>query len=189
MKTGEEKLRMSTGLSSFRLLDFWRWDGSDLLNNTKRGAFAEFVVATATGCDITKPREAWSKFDLETPDGIKLEVKSAAYLQSWNQPTGRSRIMFSIKEALPWDAGTNRQGTKKERSADVYVFCLLHHADKRTVDPLDLDQWTFFVRSVRELERYTRSRHSITLKSLEGIADRTHYKQLANAIIEAHARP
>jgi hypothetical protein len=30
-----------------------------------------------------------------------------------------------------------------KRQADVYVFALLAHEDRTTIDPLDLDQWKF----------------------------------------------
>jgi hypothetical protein len=33
--------------------------------------------------------------------------------------------------------------TEIKRHADVYVFALLAHTDKATVDPLSLDQWRF----------------------------------------------
>ena len=34
----------------FKLLDFWRWIGSDLTNNAMRGVLAKFIVAPALGC-------------------------------------------------------------------------------------------------------------------------------------------
>lgn len=189
LKSGEERLRSNGTFLPTRLLDFWRWSVSDLLSNATRGVLAEFLVAVGLGCDTRTPRNEWDKFDLTTPEGVKVEVKSAAYLQSWNQPSGLSKISFSIKEALPWDADSNKQGTTKGRSADVYVFCLLHHTDKDTVDPLDLDQWTFFVRSIRELDRYTRSRSSITLKSLQAITPTLKFDQLDEEVRAAHSRP
>lgn len=188
LKTGEEPIRSGNRALPMNLLDFWRWSRSDLLSNATRGVLAEFLVATATGCDIRRPRNEWDKFDLTTPDGVKVEVKSAAYLQSWNQPKGLSRISFSIKEARPWDADTNQTGITKERSAQVYVFCLLHHTDKDTADPLDMEQWTFFVRSIRDLDRYTRSRFSITLKSLRVIAPEVRYADLGDEVRAAHIR-
>ena len=34
---------------------------------------------------------------------------------------------------------------EKERKAQVYVFCVLGKDDQLNVDPLDVDQWTFYV--------------------------------------------
>ena len=68
----------------FTVSDFWRWSGSDLLSNTWRGIVAEFLVAKALGL-TNKVRLEWDTVDLVTPDGVKIEVKSSAYLQIWDQ--------------------------------------------------------------------------------------------------------
>lgn len=171
---------------NFSLLDFWRWSVSDILSNATRGRFAEFIVATATDIDICKLRDEWSAFDLETPEGIKLEIKSAAYLQSWFQ-RALSKISFSTRAALYWDSLTNKQSDIKKRHADVYVFCLLHHHNKQTVDPLNLDQWEFYVLATKQLNSYTRSQHSITLKSLQGLTQPVCYDKLDSEIKLKHA--
>jgi hypothetical protein len=79
LKTGNEPLS-DAGKT---LLDFWRWNGSDLASNTTRGRLAEFIVASAMNIDLSVPREEWSAWDLTSPEGIRIEVKSVAYLQSW----------------------------------------------------------------------------------------------------------
>lgn len=139
---------------SHNLTDFWRWSVSDLLSNATRGRFAEFIVAT--GVDILQPRDEWAAFDLITPEGIKIEVKSAAYIQSLNQKQ-LSKISFSTKAAHVWDNETNTRSSVAFRSADVYVFCLLHHDIKQTCDPLNLDHREFYMLATQELNRYTRS--------------------------------
>ena len=77
-----------------RLRDYWRWSGSDLLSNVERGVLAEFLVASALGL-TGEPREEWGAFDVEVPGGGTIEVKSAAYIQSWEQ-RDYSRISFDI---------------------------------------------------------------------------------------------
>jgi len=52
----------------------------------------------------------------------------------------------------------------------VYVFALLAHKEKKTIDPLDLKQWEFFVLPTEVLNQRQRSQHSITLKSLETLS-------------------
>ena len=54
---------------------------ADIVGNTNRGALAEFIVARAIGSEPAV-RNDWAAYDLETPSGIKVEVKSSAYLQS-----------------------------------------------------------------------------------------------------------
>jgi hypothetical protein len=185
LKSGSEPLTGCIGSSPFTLLDFWRWSVSDILSNATRGRFAEFIVATATGVDITKCRNEWSAFDLETPEGIKIEVKSAAYLQSWHQ-SKPSKITFSIRSSLAWDSSTGKYETEAKRQADVYVFSLLHHEHKETVDPLNLDQWKFFVLATAQLDSYTKSRQVITLKSIMSLTSAVRYDGLKNEVHEKY---
>ena len=176
-KTGREPLTQNNNRLNYSLLDFWRWSVSDILSNATRGRFAEFIVATATKIDIGKVRDEWGAYDLTTPEGIKIEVKSAAYLQSWNQKAV-SKISFSIKLSRHWDAETNILSAELKRHADVYTFCLLKHEDKSTVDPLNLDHWEFYVLATAEVNGYKRSQHSITLASLRKLTHAVSYDQL-----------
>ena len=50
-KTGEEQFhRSGHPLERKKFLhEFWRWGGSDLVDNTFRGWLAEFIVASALG--------------------------------------------------------------------------------------------------------------------------------------------
>jgi len=135
------------------------------VSNATRGVLAEFLVAMALGVPPDQPREEWAAWDLTTPEGIKVEVKSAAYVQSWDQKE-LSKIAFATPKTRAWDAENNRQSPDSRRQADVYVLCLLAHKDKGTIDPLDLNQWEFFVLPTSVLDGRKRSQHSITLPSL-----------------------
>ena len=185
LKTGREQLTLDNKSLNFSLSDFWRWSVSDILSNATRGCFAEFIVATATNIDITIVRDEWSEYDLVTPDKIKLEIKSSAYLQSWAQKK-LSAISFSTK-AHRFDNITGKHNETPKRHADVYVFCLLHHENKQTVNPLDLNQWSFYVLATKELNGYTRSQHSITLKSLQRLTQPVIYTQLNSEIQIKHS--
>lgn len=185
LKTGREQLTLDNKSLNFSLSDFWRWSVSDILSNATRGRFAEFIVATATNIDITIVRDEWNEYDLVTPDKIKLEIKSSAYLQSWKQKKF-SAISFSTK-AHRFDNITDKHNETPKRHADVYVFCLLHHENKQTVNPLDLNQWSFYVLATKELNGYTRSQHSITLKSLQKLTEPVIYTQLNREIQIKHS--
>lgn len=111
-------------------------------------------------------RDEWAAHDLTTPEGVKVEVKSAAYLQSWYQDR-LSRISFIVAKTRTWDPATNLLDSVPARKADVYVLALLHHQDKATVNPMDVEQWCFYVLPTSQLDSRTRSQHSITLPTLE----------------------
>jgi hypothetical protein len=148
----------------FTLIDFWRWSGSDLTNNAMRGVLAEFLVARALGCSLGV-RTEWDAYDLLTPAGVRIEVKSSAYLQSWHQEK-HSTPCFSIGVRCGWDAATNTYAATPCRAAQVYVFALLHHKDKSTVDPLQTDQWTFYVLPTSVLNEKFPAGKTIGLASL-----------------------
>ena len=103
-------------------------------------------------------------------------------MQSWFQ-RALSKISFSTKLARHWDSTANKQATIAKRHADAYVFCLLKHEDKATIDPLNLDHWDFYVLATEELNNYKRSQHSITLKSLKGLTSVIGYDGLNDEII------
>ncbi|MEZ6055760.1 MAG: hypothetical protein R3C01_03555 [Planctomycetaceae bacterium] len=163
-KTGDEPFHLSGCPVDSRLLDFWSWASSDLLSNSLRGLLAEYIVATAL--QLTQGvRVEWDAVDLKTNDHIRIEVKSAAYLQSWSQKS-LSKIVFSIRPANGWNAAENAYSTTATRASDIYVFCLLAHEDKTTVDPLDLAQWRFFVVRTEIINTCCGKQKSIALSSL-----------------------
>ncbi|MCK8495874.1 hypothetical protein M0L20_28670 [Spirosoma sp. RP8] len=164
-KTGEEPFLQNGQPLPIRLLDFWRWSASDLASNALRGRLAEYIVAQVLGIRATV-RVEWDAYDLLTSRGIRVEVKSAAYLQSWYHKK-LSAIKFSIRPTLGWNAGLNAYETELKRQADVYVFCLLAHRDKATLDPLNLDQWVFYVLATPVLSKACGSQKTITLTRLQ----------------------
>lgn len=163
--TGSERLLSGGRPLERTLLDFWRWSTSDLVNNATRGVFAEFLVATALGISVESPREVWAPWDLTTPEGIRVEVKSAAYIQSWNQRR-LSPITFNIAPTQAWDSTAMGQRTGAKRQSDAYVFALLAHQEKATIDPLNLDQWEFFVLPARTLDSHVQDQQTLSLGSL-----------------------
>jgi len=67
-------------------------------------------------------------------------------------------------------------------------MCLLKNMDQNTINPLDLDQWDFYVLSRPELDNYKRSQHSITLKSLENLTKPVTYSGLFEEIRIKHLK-
>jgi hypothetical protein len=182
-KNGAEPLRGDGAPGDATVTDFWRWAMSDLIGNTARGVLAEYIVARALGL-TSGARIEWDAYDLKTPGGVKIEVKSAAYLQSWYQKK-LSRIVFSIRPARAWDATTNELDSLARRQADIYVFCLLKHKDKATIDPLDLDQWEFYVVRTADLNARYGAQRGLALSSLLTLAPRrATYKELAACVEE-----
>ena len=159
-KTGDE---MFLGMNH-SILDFWSWAHSDMISNAERGRFAEYIVS----CALQSPsqyRIEWDAVDVVAANGIKVEVKSSAYLQAWSQEKFSS-IQFDIAPKKSWDSITNLYSETKVRSADVYVFCLFASTDPKAANPLDLKQWEFYVLGTNVLNDRVPEQKKIGLNSL-----------------------
>lgn len=163
-KNGTEHFRISNTSTDINLTDFWSWAYSDLVNNTERGKLAEYIVASALGIasDIAA---TWDSYDLRFMNK-GIEVKSSSYLQSWHQER-ESSIIFGSRPTYALNATTGKYDTEKKRQADLYVFCLLSHKDKATLNPLDLDQWEFYIVPTSMLNRLAPTSQSTSLKFLQ----------------------
>lgn len=183
-KDGAERFHMSGSGVDFALLDYWRWSGSDLVNNVARGILAEYVVARALKVSTTGVRNEWAEFDLETPSGIKIEVKSSAYIQSRSQKR-LSAISFGTPKTHSWSPESGYSPDLKHQ-ADIYVFALLKHQCQETIDPLDLDQWEFYVLATVELEAREGNPKQISLSELRRRTSSVTYHGLVGAVQEAY---
>lgn len=176
-KTGNEPFTSNENNLGFNLIEFWQWSVSDILSNATRGILAEFIVSKALNADIKKVRTEWGAYDLLTPEGIKVEVKSSAYLQTWDQ-VEHSKISFGVRQAKPYGIDIGKRVEIAIRSADIYVFCLLKHLDKSTVNPLDLNQWEFYVCSTEELNNYVKNQKTLSLNALKKLTNSIKYEDL-----------
>ena len=163
-KTGGEKFYHGGSPLDLTLLAFWQWSASDLVSNATRGILAEYIVANALGL-AGGVRGEWDAFDLLTKNGVKIEVKSAAYLQSWYHKK-LSAITFGIRPTRLWNASTNELAAELKRQADIYVFCVLNHKEKDSLDPLNLDQWEFYILRASVLNEKFMTQKTIRLASL-----------------------
>ena len=149
--------------------DYWLWAYSDIIGNTNRGMLAQFIVARALG-DTRPALDTWAPYDVVAHDGTKVEVKSAAYLQSWSQKR-YSRITFSIAKTLEWDPTTGDWvGPNQIRQSDAYVFALVAEKDKAKVNTLDLRQWEFYIVPTSLLNQELGDAKSISLTPLRQLA-------------------
>ncbi|MBK8188790.1 MAG: hypothetical protein IPK77_16905 [Cellvibrio sp.] len=123
-KTGKEKFIFNGKELDFDVGSFWAWSSSELLGNALRGVLAEYIVSKSINCEELL-REEWDAFDLVSPEGITIEVKSSSYLQSWAQ-SKLSSVSFGIQPTSALDLSTNKYSEVRKRQADVYIFvCIL----------------------------------------------------------------
>ncbi|MFE1430316.1 hypothetical protein ACFW6C_32815 [Streptomyces fungicidicus] len=135
---GDESI---VGVPDTTVVDFWRFAMPDLRMNNTRGLFAEFLVHQAVGSH--EPRVEWASHDVETDDGLRIEVKAGAYLQAWEQRTP-SQIRFSGLRACTWSS-EDGYSEVKSYNADIYVFAVQTALEHAVYNPLDTAQWEFYV--------------------------------------------
>ncbi|MBQ8973089.1 MAG: hypothetical protein IJ074_08435 [Clostridia bacterium] len=181
---GDERIRDANGDPVASIASYWGWAHSNLMDNTERGAYAEYLVRLAVGTNAPV-RNQWDAFDIETPEGIRIEVKTSGYIQSWAQERP-SAIRFSIRPARGWNGATGTYAATALRQSDVYVFCLLANADQSTVDPLDLSQWNFYVLPTKDLNLKLGSQKTISLSGILRLGARmVAFGELRKTILEA----
>ncbi len=162
-KSGDEPFISDEKNLDISISDFWQWSSSDITGNALRGILAEFIVASAL--EINRDvRIEWDAYDL-TFDDIKIEIKSAAYIQTWEQ-NDYSKINFNIAPTRTWSDEANSRIDEIKRQSDIYVFCLLSHRDQSTLNPLNIDQWEFYLLPTAYLDKYLPLQKTITFSSL-----------------------
>jgi hypothetical protein len=159
--------------------DFWSWAYSDILSNTNRGVFAEFLVGAALNA-IDNPRIEWDGYDL-VYQGQGVEVKSSAFLQSWEQ-NGLSRVSFDIQKKSSWNAAENTYDDVIRRSAACYVFCLYAETDPAQANPLNISSWEFYVLSTSRIDEMLGDQKSISLNPLRRLVAPVSYSDLRRTV-------
>lgn len=164
--TGQEAFHGQKVMPPLQLIDFWRWSGSMLSDNTTRGVLAEFLVAAALGLHKRIRRE-WDECDIRTSSNTSIEVKSAAYNQAWKQYKP-SMIRFGIAPHRSWNAETGEFREGSRRWADIYIFCVFQ--GKKPLDCLDMSEWDFYVIATRVLDLEVPRHKTIGLNSLKKLS-------------------
>ena len=145
-----------------RVRDFWQWAFSDLFDDDLKGWYAEWLKSILLGIR-TDRRRSWANTDLVSPSGVRIEVKSSSYWQSWKlwDETGnpkpikiagdkeRRRIRFSgLKVGDAVAPSPSNVGYK----SDLYIFAFQSQPDPRLWNALDICQWEFYMLTRQELE-------------------------------------
>lgn len=147
--------------------DFWQWAYSDLMQNVERAVLAEYIVAALIGVD-NKLRVPWLAYDLKLPNGKTVEVKTMAKLQAWYQRRLSSPRVV-IEPTRKWDPKTNVMEKEPKLHSDLYVICFFKAESHDTADPLNLNQWEFFVFTREDIKKLLMDRKSISLKLLKNL--------------------
>ena len=156
---GEEAFRYNNKRLPYTLKDFWSFQYSDLTSFKIRDDISKFIVAKALNIANRKV-EYLDGHDLTSKEGIPIDVRTASYITSLKEKSSEE-ITFDIAKKCK----SNNEKIKK-RYGFIYIFCLLSHRSKEGLDPLDINQWEFYITTKSNLEKISGDDETITLKKL-----------------------
>lgn len=163
--TGHEAFHIADRMTELDVLDFWRFEYSNLLNQQDR--IAEYLVAKALGKVKADNTDFWALYDIDY-QGVRIEVKQTSYMHPWNRDGEYSdQRTFSVAKAY-----TRYKDTTSEwkRQCDVYVFCVNTGTTKETAHPLDLTHWEFYVIPTSVINAVCGNNKSISLNRVKKLA-------------------
>ena len=156
-----------------KLLDFLSWAYSDLCDDVNKGIFAEWLVAKILG--IKSPRRyLWANSDLETSNGVRIEVKASAYWQSWKalNPDGSlkdlSKVIIQPDNKIRFGGLVARDtidNSKQEfgsLKSDYYCFCFHTEKNYEVWNAMDISKWEFYLVAAKNIQT-----KSVSLKWLK----------------------
>ena len=158
---GTEKFTFNQQDLPFDVTEFWKFHYSNIYNQHDK--IAEFIVSRALG--ITEPHNDlyWTLWDISYRDK-RIEVKETSYFHSFNEDgvVSKQRVFSIAKAHGDYDAEIS--GNKDFcRQNDVYVFCLNTGDTKASSNPLNLNNWEFYIVPTAFLNQHCGEQKTISL--------------------------
>ena len=175
--TGDERFTNNGEEVELKLLDFWRFQYSNVWD--LQGDIAEFIVAKALEIEVPYNRNGWSLYDIDYK-GYRIEVKQTSDWHSWNIDGYTQKApRFGIGKAYSEYKDPN---TIYERQNDIYVFCHLKGNDAKSANPMTLSAWDFYVIATKLINDKCGDSKTISFSRVRKFADSVSYNELHNKI-------
>ena len=171
--TGSEEFSLNGENMGFNVLDFWRFQYSNL--SDLEGRVGEFLVAMALGKDSGDNNNGWTLWDINYK-GKRVEVKTTSYYKTWRKEGTYSEVRtFGIQQTYPnKDGNPNTYSDNKEevkvRNNDIYIFVINLGKTKEEADPLNLNNWRFYVVATKVINDKCGSNKTISLKKVQNLS-------------------
>ena len=112
----------------------------------------------------------------------RIEVKASAYVQSWSQKLN-SILSFAIRPTHTWTSESGYAG-EVLRQSDMYIFCVLEERNPEAVDPLILDQWSFYPVLTAELREMLADQKTARLSTILRLCtERFDFSSLRDSVL------
>nr|WP_309504129.1 hypothetical protein [uncultured Roseovarius sp.] len=134
-----------------------------VMQNNLRGLWVELMVLELLGSGWKHVGKDWAAWDLERIDGLRVEIKQSARLQSWGPSIGSPRFSIATAKGHYPDGKTYVPNISGKRLANLYIFAWHDGEDQRLAS-----EWQFYVVDAKELPK---SQKSIGLEALKKLTE------------------
>ena len=165
--TGKETFIFDGKSAGFDFLDFWKFHYSNIYDLQDK--IAEFIVSKALGIDEAQNDQYWTLWDVSYRDK-RIEVKETSYYHSFNQEgkVSKQRV-FGITKANGSYDPTKSGNSEFCRQNDVYVFCLNTGNTRESSNPLNLNNWEFYIVPTAVINEKCENNKTISLGRIKSL--------------------
>lgn len=161
--------------------DFWQYQFSNIYD--LQDHIAEFLVGKALGLTHAHNRDGWTLWDINYRNA-KIEVKETGYYHSWQEKIAKGKISTQRSFGIT-PAYTDYKNPESElkRQSDIYVFCLNTGTTETESNPLNLDNWEFYVVPTNVINKTcTAKQKTISLGKVKKLAKMVRFAELKSDI-------
>lgn len=134
-----------------------------VMQNNLRGLWIELMVFELLGSGWNHAGNDWAAWGLERIDGLRVEVKQSARLQSWGTSTSSPRFSIATAKGHYPDGKNYVPNLSGKRLANLYIFAWHDGRDQRSAS-----EWQFYV---VEADRLPESQKSIGRDALQKLTE------------------
>ena len=164
---------------TFGILELWQQKYSNVYNMQE--VIAEFLVEKALGMDKSFNSDYWTLYDILYRN-CRIEVKETGYYHPWNE-NGKisSQRIFGITMANSNYEEKDAEN-KFERQNDIYVFCLNTGTTKETSNPMNINNWIFYIVPTSIINEQCGNNKTISLNRVKEFAKEVQYDKIKETI-------
>ena len=175
----EKKFIYNDQKMNFGIIDFWLYKYSNIWNLQEY--IAEFIVEKALEINKSHNTDSWTLYDILYRN-TRIEVKETSYYHPWNE-NGKisNQRNFGITMANSSYENSN-DSNKFERQNDIYVFCLNVGNTKEESNPMNLNNWEFYIVPTKTINSLCGENKTISLGKVKKSAKKVEYFEIKNYI-------
>jgi len=162
------------------ILEFWRWHFSEIYDLQSK--FAEYIVGKALGLTEAQNVGEWTLFDMMY-QGKRIEVKETSYYHAWQTDEEPKSMQRSFGITKAYD-NYKEDNSPFRRQNDIYIFCLNTGDTKETSNPLELNNWKFYVLSTAVIDEKCGDAKTISLSRVKKLAKEVGFSELKSEVDE-----